>query len=58
MGIGLAFWVIFLVAIIFFGALIGGVFYGPHWGEASNIVVMVLIFLLGWRVFGFMIRNS
>ena len=42
MSLGLAFWVIFLVAIIFFGALIGGVLYGPHWGAASNLIVMFL----------------
>ena len=43
----LRFWVIFIVAIVFFGALIGGLFYGGGYGHIGNIVMIFLIFLLG-----------
>ena len=52
MSLGLCFWVIFIVAIVFFGALIGGLFYGGGYGHIGNIVMIFLIFLLGWQVFG------
>lgn len=52
MSLGLCFWVIFIVAVVFFGALIGGLFYGVGYSHAANLVVMFLIFLLGWAQFG------
>lgn len=57
MSIGLCFWVIFIVAIVFFGALIGGLFYGAGYSHIGNVVEIVLIFLLGWQVFGPPIRG-
>ena len=52
MSLGLCFWVIFIVAIVFFGALIGGLFYGVGYGHIGNIVTIFLIFSPGWQVFG------
>jgi hypothetical protein len=52
MTLGLCFWVIFIVAVVFFGAIIGGLFYGPVYGNVSGLVALVLILLLGWQVFG------
>jgi hypothetical protein len=56
MPIGYVFWAIFLVIIIL--SLVG---YrsGPGWqyGWANDIVVLVLIFLLGWHDFGFILQG-
>ena len=51
MSLGLCFWVIVIVAVVFFGALIGGLI-GPYFGHYSELVILVLVLLLGWQVFG------
>jgi hypothetical protein len=52
MSLGLCFWVIFIVAIVFFGAIVGGAFYGQAYGHIGSLVDLVLFALLGWKVFG------
>jgi hypothetical protein len=58
MPIGILFWALFLIYLIF-----GGVWYrnGKDWsyGTSGNIgLVMVLIFLLGWAEFGFILQGG
>lgn len=58
MPIGLAFWIIMLIWLVFgilthFG-LIGAVAWA---GTASTVLLFILFFLLGWKVFGFMFRE-
>jgi len=52
MSLGLAFWIIMLVWLVFF--LLTSVGYvGGHWGAtASTLLLFVLFGLLGWGVFG------
>ena len=45
MSLGLCFWVIVIVAVVFFGALIGGLI-GPYFGHYSELVILVLVLLL------------
>ncbi len=53
MTIGLVFWIIFLICIIF---NVWRVY--PDWKQGGgSLIVYVLIFLLGWRVFGFIIQG-
>ena len=57
MPIGLLFWMIFIILIIF-----GGVWWrnGSGWayGWANNFIVFVLLFLLGWHNFGFILQGG
>ena len=58
MPIGLLFWVLFIIWLIF-----GGVWWrqGPTWQygwSGGFILVMVLIFLLGWNDFGFILQGG
>lgn len=57
MPIGYIFWAIFLVIIIL--SLIGYT-QGPAWqyGWTNNIVLLILIFLLGWAEFGFILQGQ
>ena len=57
MPIGYIFWAIFLVIIIL--SLIGYT-QGPTWqyGWTNNIVLLILIFLLGWAEFGFILQGG
>ncbi len=55
MSIGLIFWVIMLLWIL---GYIGSV-YSPGsypWPHASNLMLLILMFLLGWKVFGFIVH--
>ena len=54
MSKGLAFWIIWLIALIFGGWL--GYGYGLNAYTGGNLISMVLFFLLGWQVFGFPIQ--
>ena len=56
MSIGLLFWVIFVIALIFgaWGRTPSG---SPYWANYNSWVFVVLLFLLGWRVFGFVIQG-
>jgi hypothetical protein len=53
MEIGVLFWVIFIIAF-----LIGGIVYTGRWPVvwAPNLLVAILIGLLGWRVFGAVVK--
>jgi hypothetical protein len=58
MDIGFIFWLLMLLALIFH---VGG-YWGPYAGN-PNVVrfnwlwLWVLFFLVGWRIFGFIIRG-
>jgi hypothetical protein len=54
MPIGMIFWVVFLIVLIFgfWGRTTQG---GPYWVNYNGWVLMLLLFLLGWGVFGFAI---
>jgi hypothetical protein len=58
MTIGLAYWVIFLLWIIlslYFGR---ADIQGGKWEPLGlNLILIVLLFLLGWGVFGFIVRG-
>ena len=49
MSLGLMFWIIILILILFFGAFYAGFVYATHF---SGLVELVLFCLLGWQVFG------
>lgn len=51
MGIGVLFWVIFLIALLFggYGVYAPAAWPGVRWGP---LIVVVLVGILGWRVFG------
>jgi hypothetical protein len=51
MSLGLCFWIIILILIVFFGALYGGVIHSTYYG-IGGLVEIVLFILLGWQVFG------
>jgi TRAP-type C4-dicarboxylate transport system permease small subunit len=56
MPIGLIFWVLMLLWII---SVIGRRWGGSNmpWAEpAGDFIILVLFFLLGWRVFGFIVH--
>jgi len=54
MDIGLLFWIIMVVALLFGGwSLRSGT--GPVWG--NSLLTWVLFFLVGWKIFGFVIRG-
>lgn len=52
MTLGLLFWILYIVGLIFFGV---GVYRTKEYG-IPNILFWVLIFLLGWATFGAPIR--
>lgn len=56
MPLGTVFWIIMLLAFIFYW---WGYWGGkpPYWPMGTGLFVFVLLFLLGWKVFGFMIRG-
>ena len=57
MPIGYIFWAIFLIIIIL---NIVGWRSGPTWpyAWASNVVILILLFLLGWAEFGFILQGG
>jgi len=52
MSKGLAFWVIMLILFVF-GAWGGFAYPLNHYFLGVSFVIFVLLFLLGWQVFGF-----
>lgn len=52
MTIGLAFWVIMLVGLIFGFATWRGAIAGSYGWYGNSLLVFVLFLLLGWKVFG------
>lgn len=58
MGIGELFWIIFAICFLFgFFWNITGRAVGPYGWYGNYLPFIILIFLLGWRVFGFIIHN-
>lgn len=58
MPIGLAFWIIMLIWLVFGLLMHFGVVGAVAWAATANAVLLfVLFFLLGWKVFGFMFRE-
>ena len=56
MSIGLLFWVIFILCLLsWFGTRLGNMT-GPY-VYASEFIIFVLLFLLGWHDFGFIIHQ-
>jgi hypothetical protein len=58
MDIGFLFWLIMVLWIIFYG--IGN--WGPataqtYYARGGSLPLFILLFLLGWRVFGFILRG-
>jgi hypothetical protein len=53
---GVIFWVLMLLAFIFsgWGTWSGNQDHRYLWG--GNILIMALLFLLGWQVFGFIVQ--
>ena len=54
MPINLLFWIIYIIAVIF----CGWVNYPFERRSSAWLAIIVLIFLLGWRVFGFVIQDG
>jgi hypothetical protein len=58
MSIGFIFWLLMLLWII---GWVGGNFgpppYTAHWQRFNVLFLFILLFLLGWREFGFIIRG-
>ena len=55
MSIGLIFWILML---LWFLSWVGSV-YGPGqypWVHASTVMLFILLFLLGWKAFGFAVH--
>lgn len=55
MPIGLIFWVIMLFWIIAFAGVRWGGWTGPF-SYASEFLILVLFFILGWHDFGFIVH--
>jgi hypothetical protein len=56
MPIGIAFWVIMLIWLVF--GLFGHAFVAAGVAATvSTVLLFVLFFLLGWKVFGFMLQG-
>lgn len=57
MPIGIIFWVL-MILWFFFGLWVNrGPFKEGNYGPAgANLLLFVLLFLLGWRVFGFVVQ--
>lgn len=57
MPIGIAFWVIMLIWLVFglFGPMLG--LGAVMTATVSTVLLFVLFFLLGWKVFGFMFQG-
>lgn len=60
MTIGFLFWLLYILGLVFgFGGLYIGATDGRSrvWGWGGSILLWVLLFLLGWRAFGFPISG-
>lgn len=51
MSLGLAYWVLMLVWLVFGAAVHFGYVVGP-WAGVSTLLLFVLFALLGWQIFG------
>lgn len=57
MSIGLLFWVIMVIWIISWAATTWGGQTWPWALHASTFLFFILLFLLGWKTFGFIIQG-
>jgi hypothetical protein len=58
MPIGILFWVIFVLWFVFGLYWTSNDFRAGNYGPlGGNIILLILLFLLGWRVFGFVIQG-
>lgn len=55
MSIGFLFWLLMVLSL--FGWGWGRPWSAGGWGWAGNFILYICIFLLGWKVFGFVIHN-
>jgi hypothetical protein len=56
MPMGLIFWITFLIGVIFGGITAWPGPFGDRVRPFGNWVLLILIFLLGWKSFGFIIQ--
>jgi hypothetical protein len=54
MTIGLLFWVLMVIALVFGGVTRSGQFAAYQWG--FGWFLWILLFLLGWHAFGFIVK--
>jgi hypothetical protein len=52
MPLGILFWVLWVVALVFGFALHGGYVGGAYGGYAGSLLVMILFGIIGWKLFG------
>lgn len=52
MSLGLAFWILMLIWLVFSFALMGGYVGMEYRAIGGNLLLFVLFGLLGWQVFG------
>lgn len=52
MTIGLCYWILMLIWLVFGLAAHGGWLAGPYVGWGSTLLLFVLFLLLGWHAFG------
>lgn len=58
MTIGFLFWLLMILAIVFWAVGYWGPYAGnPNFGRFNGVWLFVLLFLLGWAVFGFAIQG-
>jgi hypothetical protein len=57
MTLGLAFWIIMLIWLVFGGLLHFGMV-AAAWAGVSTLLLFVLFVLLGWQVFGAPLRKG
>lgn len=57
MSIGLLFWVLMVIWVVFWGwgRTAGG---SPYWPHYNGWLLWVLFFLVGWRIFGFILHDG
>lgn len=58
MSIGLLFWVIMVIWIISWFATSWGGANWPWAAHANSFLFFILLFLLGWKTFGFIIQGA
>jgi hypothetical protein len=61
MTIGFLFWLLMLLWLVFglYWRWPGGAPVGPAWGPVGgDLILFILLFLLGWKAFGFPIHGG
>jgi len=57
MPLGIVFWVLFIIWLLFYGTWRFGGGAWPHGENANGFLLALLVFILGWHSFGFIIRG-